>query len=67
VYSVFINLLLHQVKYMSGNIKDCLTGIFQPFNSKFRDDEVREYEKCFDRHFLAIENLSNEEIYTKIK
>jgi hypothetical protein len=25
--------------------KDILTGIFQPFNSKFRDDEVREYGK----------------------
>jgi hypothetical protein len=28
---------------------------------------VREYGKCFDRLFLAIENLSNEEIYAKIK
>jgi hypothetical protein len=43
---------------MNGNIKDILTGIFQPLNSKFREDEVREYGKYFDRHFLATENLN---------
>jgi hypothetical protein len=28
---------------------------------------VREYGKYFDRHFLAIKNLRNEELYAKIK
>jgi hypothetical protein len=51
---------------MNGNIKDILAGIFQPFNPKYKDDEVREYGKCFDRHFLTTENLSTKKYMLKM-